>query len=172
MIRAMTKCKIISRFGIGVDNVDIEAATTKGIVVTKVPDYCIDEVSDHAMALLLSARPQDSVFERAVHRRDAGRCRPWCRFTGCAARCWALVGFGQIPQLVAPKAKAFGMRVVAFDPFVPQGRAGTRRGGARGVRGTAEDLGLHFAFTPAAARDAASVQRGCRSPDEAGRVTS
>src|SRR5437016_14375507 len=55
MIRQMTRCRIISRFGIGVDNVDVPAATERGIVVTKVPDYCIDEVSDHTMALLLSA---------------------------------------------------------------------------------------------------------------------
>ena len=54
MIRKMPKCRVISRFGIGVDNVDIDAATAAGIVVTKVPDYCIDEVSDHAMALLLA----------------------------------------------------------------------------------------------------------------------
>ena len=54
MIREMKWCRIISRFGIGVDNVDIAAVTAAGIVVTKVPDYCIDEVSDHAMALLLS----------------------------------------------------------------------------------------------------------------------
>src|SRR5436190_8763167 len=55
MIAQMNRCRIISRFGIGVDNVDIAAATSAGIVVTKVPDYCIDEVSDHAMALLLAA---------------------------------------------------------------------------------------------------------------------
>src|SRR5687768_7171370 len=54
MIRQLTKCRIISRFGIGVDNVDIPEATKKNIVVTKVPDYCIDEVSDHTMALLRS----------------------------------------------------------------------------------------------------------------------
>jgi phosphoglycerate dehydrogenase-like enzyme len=54
MIQKMKRCRIISRFGIGVDNVDIATATSQGIVVTKVPDYCIDEVSDHAMALLLA----------------------------------------------------------------------------------------------------------------------
>ncbi len=54
MIRQMKRCRIISRFGIGVDNVDIAAATGAGIVITKVPDYCIDEVSDHAMAMLLA----------------------------------------------------------------------------------------------------------------------
>src|SRR5579864_3788026 len=54
MIRQMTRCRIIARFGIGVDNVDVAAATEAGIVVTKVPDYCVDEVSDHTMALLLA----------------------------------------------------------------------------------------------------------------------
>ncbi|HSR08747.1 MAG TPA: hypothetical protein VLM42_16495, partial [Bryobacteraceae bacterium] len=54
VVEQLTRCRIISRFGIGVDNVDIATATSKGIVVTKVPDYCIDEVSDHAMALLLA----------------------------------------------------------------------------------------------------------------------
>ena len=54
MIQQMPRCRIISRFGIGVDNVDLAAATGAGIVVTKVPDYCIDEVSDHTMALLLA----------------------------------------------------------------------------------------------------------------------
>src|SRR5881396_2753939 len=54
MIGEMKRCRVISRFGIGVDNVDLAAATNAGIVVTKVPDYCIDEVSDHAMALLLA----------------------------------------------------------------------------------------------------------------------
>ena len=66
----MTRCRIISRFGIGVDNVDIPAATERGIVVTKVPDYCIDEVSDHAMALLLAAVRKIPFANSMVH---AGR---------------------------------------------------------------------------------------------------
>src|ERR1700691_5833086 len=55
MIPQFSRCRIIGRFGIGVDNVDIPAATAKGIVVTRVPDYCLDEVSDHTMALLLAS---------------------------------------------------------------------------------------------------------------------
>src|SRR4029453_1735099 len=85
MIGQMSRCRIISRFGIGVDNVDLAAATAAGIVVTKVPDYCIDEVSDHAMALLLtvvrkipssSARTHAGRWERKavvpVHRLRGG----------------------------------------------------------------------------------------------------
>ena len=118
MIRQMKKVRIISRFGIGVDNVDLDAATQKGIVVTKVPDYCIDEVSDHAMALLLAAVRKIPMGTDQVH---AGTWKmpnfvPIHRLRGSVL---GLVGFGRIPQLVVPKAKAFGMRVVAFDPYVP-----------------------------------------------------
>jgi D-3-phosphoglycerate dehydrogenase len=114
----MKRARIISRFGIGVDNVDLDAATQKGIVVTKVPDYCIDEVSDHAMALLLAAVRKIPMGTEQVH---AGTWKmpnfvPIHRLRGSVL---GLVGFGRIPQLVVPKAKAFGMRVVAFDPYVP-----------------------------------------------------
>ena len=118
MIRQMKKVRIISRFGIGVDNVDLDAATQKGIVVTKVPDYCIDEVSDHAMALLLTAVRKIPLANDQVH---AGTWKmpnvvPIHRLRGSVL---GLVGFGRIPQLVAPKAIAFGMHVVAVDPYVP-----------------------------------------------------
>ena len=72
MIPQLTRCRIIGRFGIGVDNVDIPAATAKGIVVTRVPDYCLDEVSDHAMALLLARRSQNSLLERTHALRHLG----------------------------------------------------------------------------------------------------
>src|SRR5258705_2470721 len=118
MIRQMKKVRIISRFGIGVDSVDLDAATQQGIVVTKVPDYCIDEVSDHAMALLLAAVRKIPMATDQVH---AGTWKmpnfvPIHRLRGSVL---GLVGFGRIPQLVAPKAQAFGLRVVAYDPYVP-----------------------------------------------------
>jgi D-3-phosphoglycerate dehydrogenase / 2-oxoglutarate reductase len=118
MISAMKKCKIISRFGIGVDNVDLAAATAAGIVVTKVPDYCIDEVSDHAMALLLSLVRKIPFSSARAHagRWEMPAVTPIHRLRGTVL---GLVGFGRIPQLVAPKAKAFGMRVMAYDPYVP-----------------------------------------------------
>jgi D-3-phosphoglycerate dehydrogenase len=119
MIRQMTKCRIISRFGIGVDNVDIAEATKARIVVTKVPDYCIDEVSDHTMALLLAAVRKIPFVNAQVH---GGTWKmpsvvPIHRLRGSVL---GLVGFGRIPQLVAPKARAFGMKVIAYDPFVPK----------------------------------------------------
>lgn len=118
MIREMKKCRIISRFGIGVDNVDLAAATEAGIVVTKVPDYCIDEVSDHAMALLLAAARKIPFSNAQVHAGvwQMKSVVPIHRLRGSVL---GLVGFGRIPQLVAPKGKAFGFRVVAYDPYIP-----------------------------------------------------
>ena len=118
IIARMSRCRIISRFGIGVDNVDLAAAAAKGIAVTKVPDYCLDEVSDHAMALLLSLVRKIPSSNAQVHagRWEMKAVVPIHRLRGTVL---GLVGFGRIPQLVAPKAKAFGLRVVACDPFVP-----------------------------------------------------
>ena len=129
MISQMTRCRIIARFGIGVDNVDIPVATSKGIVVTRVPDYCLDEVSDHAMALLLSLIRK---IPSSNARTQAGEWKmpavvPIHRLRGTVL---GLVAFGQIPQLMAPKAKAFGMRVVTYDPYIPDEvlkRAGVER---------------------------------------------
>jgi len=116
MIGQLTKCRIISRMGIGTDNIDIEAATKARIVVTKVPDYCTDEVSDHTMALLLAVVRKIPFINAQVH---GGTWKmpavvPIHRLRGSVL---GLMGFGRIPQLVAPKAKAFGLRVIAYDPY-------------------------------------------------------
>src|SRR6266699_3801670 len=101
MIAQMKRCRIISRFGIGVDNVDIAAATASGIVVTRVPDYCIDEVSDHAMALLLSLVRKVPFADKRVQsgKWEMSSVVPIHRLRG---NILGLVGFGRIPQLVAP----------------------------------------------------------------------
>jgi len=117
MIRQMRRCRIVSRMGIGTDNIDIAAATDAGMVVTKVPDYCLDEVSDHTLALLLALARK---IPLANSRVQAGHWEmaavvPIHRLRGSIL---GLVGFGRIAQLVAPKAKAFGLRVVAYDPYI------------------------------------------------------
>lgn len=118
MIRQLTRCRIISRFGIGIDNIDVAAAARAGIVVTRVPDYCIDEVSDHTLALLLALARKITLSNSQVHagRWEMKAVVPIHRLKG---QVLGLVGFGQIPQLLAPKAQAFGLRVVAYDPYVP-----------------------------------------------------
>jgi D-3-phosphoglycerate dehydrogenase len=119
LLRQFRRCKAIGRFGLGVDNIDIAAAAELGITVTYVPDYCMQEVSDHAMALLLAlARkvPQSNALVQAG-RWDMPAVVPIHRLAG---RVLGLVGFGNIPRALAPKAKAFGLRVVAHDPYVSQ----------------------------------------------------
>jgi D-3-phosphoglycerate dehydrogenase len=119
LLRQLRRCKAIGRFGLGVDNIDIAAAAELGITVTYVPDYCMQEVSDHAMALLLAlARkvPQSNALVQAG-RWDMPAVVPIHRLAGHVL---GLVGFGSIPRALAPKAKAFGLRVVAHDPYVPQ----------------------------------------------------
>ena len=119
LLRQLTRCKAIGRFGLGVDNIDIAAAAELGITVTYVPDYCMQEVSDHAMALLLAlARkvPQSNALVQ-TGRWDMPAVVPIHRLAG---RVLGLVSFGNISRALAPKAKAFGLRVVAYDPYVPQ----------------------------------------------------
>jgi D-3-phosphoglycerate dehydrogenase len=116
IIGQLTKCKAIGRFGLGVDNIDLPAAKEKGIAVNYVPDYCIREVSDHTMALLLSLIRKVPLSNKLV---QAGRWEmpavvPIRRIEGTVL---GLVGFGHIPRLVAPKAQAFGIKVIAYDPF-------------------------------------------------------
>ncbi len=117
LLRQLQRCKVIGRFGLGVDNIDVPAAAERGIVVTYVPDYCMQEVSDHAMALLL-ALARKVVFSNGLVQ--AGRWEmpavvPIRRLEG---QTLGLVGFGNIPRRVAPKAQAFGLRVLVHDPYV------------------------------------------------------
>jgi D-3-phosphoglycerate dehydrogenase / 2-oxoglutarate reductase len=119
LLRQLTRCRAIGRFGLGVDNIDIKSAAELGIVVTYVPDYCMHEVSDHAMALLLALVRKIPLSNKLV---QAGRWEmpavvPIHRLAG---RVLGLVGFGNIPRALTPKAKAFGLRVVTHDPYVSQ----------------------------------------------------
>ena len=116
LLRQLTRCKAIGRFGLGVDNIDIPAAATLGITVTYVPDYCMQEVSDHAMALLLALVRKVPLSNKLVQsgRWEVPPIVPIHRLSG---QVLGLVGFGNIPRALAPKAKAFGLRVVTHDPY-------------------------------------------------------
>src|SRR5450755_1026847 len=116
ILSQLTKCKAIGRFGLGVDNIDLPAAKEKGIAVNYVPDYCIREVSDHTMALLLALIRKIPLSNKLVQsgRWEMPAVVPIRRIEGTVL---GLIGFGHIPRLVAPKAQAFGIKVVAFDPY-------------------------------------------------------
>ena len=117
IIDSLDKCKIIVRCGIGVDNIDVQAATRRNIIVSNVPDYCIDEVSDHALALILALTRKVLVCTAAVRAGTwvVKTAMPIQRHRG---RTLGLVGFGKIPRALAPKAQALGLAVIAADPYV------------------------------------------------------
>lgn len=109
-------CRIISRYGIGYDNIDVDAATERGVLVTYVPDYCLEEVADHAMALLLSLAR--SVHHAALTVRDGGWAVPHGTVHRLRGRRLAVIGLGGIGRLVLERAMAFGIELVGFDPYV------------------------------------------------------
>jgi D-3-phosphoglycerate dehydrogenase len=116
----MPKCRIIARYGIGVDTIDLEAATRAGIIVTNNPTYCIEEVAEHTMALLLACARKIAFYDRLVRagRWEVPPGKPIYRLAG---QTLGLVGFGNIARQVAIRAAAFGMRVLYADPFVKEG---------------------------------------------------
>ena len=144
------RCRVIGRAGIGVDNVDVEAATRRGIVVANAPQSNMVAAAEHTLALLLALARN---VPQAHASLTAGRWER-SRFGGVEVfeKTLGVLGFGRIGQLVAARARAFGMRVVAFDPFVAAERF--------------RELGVERAETPEAAlrggglRDAASAQDG------------
>lgn len=119
LINSMENCRIIARYGIGVDTIPIDVATARGIQVTNVPDYCIEEVADHSLALMLALTRG---IVRGLDQTRAGgwdvkALRPIYRQRG---RILGLVGFGRIARALAARAKALGYEVIAFDPHLPQ----------------------------------------------------
>lgn len=127
LLKTLGKCRFIQSIGIGYEGIDIVAATESGIMVANVPDYCLEEVSDHTMALILASS------RKIVDLNDAVRTGKWVAQTApyIQQNIWpklsklrgmtlGLVGFGRIARSVAPKARAFGMQVKAYDPFLPQ----------------------------------------------------
>lgn len=119
-LEAAPHCRIVSRYGIGLDNIPIAKATELGIVVTNVPDFCLEEVSDHAMALLLALARQ--IVPQAAASRDGG----WQRETGrtiprLRGQTLGLIGYGNIARALVPKAQGFGLQVIAYTPRLRPG---------------------------------------------------
>ena len=108
-------CRVVSRYGIGLDNIPIGRATELGMLVTNVPDFCLEEVSDHVMALLLATARQLFPLARTAERSDWTRetPRPIPRVKG---QTLGLIGFGNIARALVPKALGFGLRVMAYTP--------------------------------------------------------
>lgn len=118
VIKNLKNCKVIARSAVGVDNIDIQAATEMKIPVANVPDYCLDEVSNHAMLLILSCAKKFNLLERTAKAGnwDYAVTKPVCAIR---YQTLGLVGCGNIARRLAGKAKAFGMKLVGYDPYLP-----------------------------------------------------
>ncbi|MCI0440926.1 MAG: C-terminal binding protein [Chloroflexi bacterium] len=120
VVRSAEKCVVIGRYGVGVDNIAVDTATGLGIAVTYVPDYCVEEVSDHVMAMLLVWNRRIVLFDKATKTTGWGSVAldmPMLRLRG---KTLGVVGFGRIGRAVCRKAQAFGFEVLASDPYVSQ----------------------------------------------------
>ncbi|HSB69821.1 MAG TPA: C-terminal binding protein [Candidatus Methylomirabilis sp.] len=117
-LAAMPKLRVIVRTGVGYDTLDVPAATERKILVANVPDYCVSEVADHTLALLLSWWRRIGELDQQVRTQGWGPpVKPVLRLEG---RTLGILGLGRIGRAVAARARGFGVRIMACDPYVPQ----------------------------------------------------
>ncbi len=125
VLKALSKCRIVAGMGIGFDTTDLEAATEYGIVVTNVPDYCLDEVSGLAIAFMLTLGHKIPQLDKAVKERQINLTTDRKAVMDLAHPIFRMrdqtvgvIGFGKIGTTTALKAKGLGMKVIAYDPYV------------------------------------------------------
>jgi D-3-phosphoglycerate dehydrogenase len=123
VLENLPKCKVISRYGVGVDSVDLKAATDLGIIVANVPDYCMDEVANQTIAMILTLIRKTAFFDRKVKSGE------WDFHSGIPihrtkGKTLGLIGCGKIGLEVARKISAFGVKVITFDPYLEKAPEG------------------------------------------------
>ena len=150
VIRAGTRLKVIGRYGIGVDNIDVAEATALGIPVTNVPAYCLDEVAEHSLALLLGLARKVVAYDAALRQGD------WSLRTGqpifrVRGRSIGIVGYGKIGRRVGEAADALGLHVLAYDPAIPAEdieRSGVHAATLGEIATAADFVTVHVPLTP------------------------
>ncbi len=149
-IEAMEKCRVISRYGVGVDNVDVAAASKKGIAVANVRDYCSEEVSDQALALLLACARKTSIRDRQVRagKWDIGAADPIYQIAG---KILGLIGYGAIARTLQRKVSGFNLaEILVYDPFVSAGdieRTGGRKTELDELLAESDYISIHAPLT-------------------------
>lgn len=115
-VAGLKRCKVINRYGVGYENVDLDAATQAGIQVTNVPDYCMEDVSDHALALMMTCLRHVSMRDREVRKGAWNLQGDSFRLKG---KVLGVIGAGRIARALIQKTSGFGFReVLAYDPYV------------------------------------------------------
>jgi len=146
VIDALDRCEVIARCGIGVDGIDTERAAARGMYVVNVPVYCQDEVSEHTIMLLLALERNLSTYDSAMHDGVWAQDVTTKQVHRLRGQTLGLVGFGTIAQLVAEKAQAFGMDIIAADPYIDEAemsQAGVRKATFEEVLDVADAVSLH-----------------------------
>jgi D-3-phosphoglycerate dehydrogenase / 2-oxoglutarate reductase len=160
----LDRCRIIARYGIGVDNIDLDAARDRGVVVTNVPDYCVEEVAAHAVAMTLSLLRRLPDGEAVLRSGGWGidRLRPIKRLSDCTV---GVVGLGRIGRRVADLMGAFGVTVLGHDPYVTDAR-GVRVADLDELLATSDAVTLHCPLVPQT-RGLIDADRLARMPEHA-----
>lgn len=143
IFEACPNLKVVVRYGIGFDNIDIEAASDHDVVVCNVTDYCIDEVATHAFAMLLALNRRLKLHDLAVRRGERIPLGPIGPLRG---ETLGLVAFGNIARAVAERAKPFGLSILAFDPYLTESAAetyGARLVSLEELMSTADYVSVH-----------------------------
>jgi D-3-phosphoglycerate dehydrogenase len=151
VIRAGERLQVVGRYGIGVDNIAVAEATRLGIPVTNVPAYCLDEVAEHALALLLALARKINVYDRAVHQDSNWALQSGMPMYRIKGRTLGILGFGKIGQTLAQKARGLGLRIIVHDPTM--GETAVRQHGAEPVSlddlfTRSDFLSIHAPATP------------------------
>ncbi len=149
LIARMSSCRVIARIGIGVNDIDVDAASRAGILVTNVPDYCMDELSDHVIGFLLA-------FSRGIFRAAvAAQAGVWSHRTVTPLRRirglrLGLIGFGRSARAVIPKARPLGLEILAYDPNLAAdafASAGVTKADLGEVLSTSDFISIHAPLT-------------------------
>lgn len=125
VLENLPKCKVVSRYGVGVDSVNLKAATDLGIVVANVPDYCMDEVANQTISMILTLRRKTAFFDKMVKsgQWDFHMGIPIHRTKG---KTMGMIGCGKIGLEVVKRIFAFGIRVIIFDPYLEKTPEGVK----------------------------------------------
>jgi D-3-phosphoglycerate dehydrogenase len=153
VLDAAPRCRTVARYGVGLDNIPVARATELGMIVANVPDFCVDEVSDHAMALLLACARRVVTFARSTRAGEwdlAGLGRGLPRLRGQRL---GIVGFGNTARTLIPKAQGFGLEVIVHTPRLAAGRDAATdvetTGDLAHLLATSDYVSLHAPATPA-----------------------
>jgi D-3-phosphoglycerate dehydrogenase len=147
VLDALPRVRVVVRYGVGIDTLDVAAATARGVVISNVPDYCVEEVSDHALALALACWRRIPFYDRRIRQGtwQATEVKPMLRLRG---RVMGVVGVGRIGARLAEKAAGVGMAVWGYDPYLAALPPWVRQVGLDELLAGSDIVSIHSPLTP------------------------